>query len=297
MQLSGAPMSPPRNRWIPRPVWVLVVAVVPSLVAMIAWSVSYARQRAAAIEYARNAEGDIRFKPLPKLCPSWIQVPEWMQSVEFIEVHRGPFALRQITPLHELWGLQISGEVDQEGLQLLPRFRHLKRLIIDNRKVTDADLVSVGHCRQLELLSLRQPPITNDGLRSLAGLRLTDLSIEDTPIGNEGVRHLSGMPLRDLNLKDTWVSNKGVEHLAGMPLRDLNLEGTWITDASLAAIAKLPLERVNLSRTWVTPRGLRTLLESKTLQSIDVESRHFTTADINELQQAGVPVRKKPSKH
>ena len=290
-------MSASLHAWIPRPFWLPVFAIVPGLVSTLASTEDYAQQRIAAIEYVRQCGGQIRFTPLPKWWPGSAPMPEWMQSVKFIIAYsKAPFTLSRIAPLHELWGLEISCEMDPEGLQQLPRFRHLKRIIIHNRKVTDADLVYVGQCRELELLSMWQPPITNDGLRHLAALRLNYLMIEEAPISGRGLRHIAGMPLRELDLRGTSIG-KGVKYLEGMPLRELNLEGTWVGDASLAVLAKLPLERLNLSHTGVTPQGLRTLLESKTLQRIYVDSRNFTADNIKELKEAGLPVQRKPSKH
>ena len=291
-------MSVLPHAWIPRSFWLPVLAIIPSLASSLAWTENYAQQRMAAIEYVRKGEGEIRFAPLPQWWPGRIPMPEWMQTVQFIKAPREPrFTLSLITPLHELWGLSIWCEADEEGLSSLPRFRHLKRIMFHNQKLSNADLVHVGKCRELELISMWKPGITNAGLRSLAGLPLTELSIEDSWIGDEGVRHLAGMPLRALTLRKTFVTDNGVQHLAGLPLHELDLEGTWITDARLEVLSQLPLERLNLSHTGVTPNGLPKLLESRTLRVIYVESRWFNHNKLKELQAAGLPVRQRLSKH
>jgi hypothetical protein len=288
----GASISTPRHFWIPRAFWLLVSGAVLCLVATLAWTATYTRQRMAAIEYVRSTQAAIRFHPLPTWWPAWIPVPEWIQSVHFIDAdHSDVFTLSRIAPLHELSGLAIASDLGPEGLSQVSRFRHLKRIHFHNRKVNDADLAYLSQCRELESLDMWEPAITDDGLRSLQGLRLIDLAIKRSSIGDEGVQHLAGMPLRELNLHGAAVGDEGVRYLEGMPLRELDLEHTQVSDAGLETIAKLPLEDLNLTYTRVTLSGLRTLLGTKTLQRVRVEeSAKFNDQDIEELQRAGLPV-------
>ncbi len=87
---------------------------------------------------------------------------------------------------------------------------------------------------QLAWLYLNKTQITNDGLKSLAGLK----------------------QLRRLHMANTQITDEGLKHLTGLEnLETLNIYGTQVTDASLETIAALPkLKKVFLYNTKVSPR-------------------------------------------
>ena len=257
-------MSVPRQFWVPRPFSLLVCAIVLGLISILAGTAIYARRRIAAIEYVKSNDGQVEFQPL---WPDWLPLPEWMRTVRAIDPATQPtLSLGRLTPLHEARRLHIDGAVDAEGFRPIARFQNLRELVLFG-KSSDADFEYIGQCRKLDVIFAPRSSITDDGLRHLKGLRLTELTVSETPVTDEGIRYL-----------------------ADMPLRQLDLEGTRVSDASLPLLVKLPIEELNLSHTRVTLAGLRTLRGSKTLQSLDMYTSEFWHPSLRELEKAGVHV-------
>jgi hypothetical protein len=100
----------------------------------------------------------------------------------------------------------------------------------------------------LQSLSLGSNPVTDDGLRSLAGLKeLRDLSLSRSRVTDAGLSHLRGLNrLEKLYLNDLPITDRGLEHLKGLSsLRELEVFGTGVTqtgaDHLSAALPRLAL--------------------------------------------------------
>jgi internalin A len=104
-------------------------------------------------------------------------------------------------------------------------------------KISDVEMVSIGHLSRVVSLLLNGASITDEGLAHVKGLaNLHDLYLEGNSITAAGLEHLKGLTtLRNLDLFLTQVDDAGLVHLKGLTnLRFLHLGGTKITNSGLA---------------------------------------------------------------
>jgi hypothetical protein len=117
------------------------------------------------------------------------------------------------------------------------------------KRMSDADLVPVGHLRQLERFDLYRSPVTDAGLIHLRGLtRLQRLVLVGSKVSDAGLEHLAGLTgLESLMLTDAPITDAGLVHLKELTkLKELSLAGTAVTDAGVGELQKaLPLLRVS----------------------------------------------------
>lgn len=142
-----------------------------------------------------------------------------------------------ITSLRDL-----GGEVEMEGEEVVT-------VRLRGAKVTN-DRLKLRHLPFIRSLELRDCPITNDGLKRVAGLEnLTNLHIEGAPITDAGLEHLSDLKnLENLNLARTGVTDAGLTHLKGLAkLKRLNVSGTRVTEDGLKEL-KQALPNLELNR-------------------------------------------------
>lgn len=192
-------------------------------------------------------------------------------------------ALFEITQLVEirLDFLPLSGEVLTEfagghGLQ------QLVTLWLTGTSVTDKDLNAFHNLTTVQHLALKNTPITNAALETLAqftnlthlhlpkqvnnqGLEalsksksLLELDLSYSSITDDGLVFIQSMPqLETLYVNDTAVSDKGLTHLKGHPgLKVLFLNGTKVTDKGLDELAGVAnLTHLELRDTAATEIG------------------------------------------
>jgi len=108
------------------------------------------------------------------------------------------------------------------------------------KKITDAHLQDLGVVKNIKWLNLANTSVTNDGLKSIAGLNLQKLHLEKTGIGDAGLVHLKEMKdLEYLNLYATSVTDEGLKHLAGLTkLRKVYVWKSKVTEAGMKALEK-----------------------------------------------------------
>ena len=95
-------------------------------------------------------------------------------------------------------------------------------------------------------------PITDEGLKTLAGLReLRSLPLNRTKVTDAGLAHLVDLPfLSRLDLAETAVSDAGLVHLERIvTLKSLNVQGTGLTEAGARRLCEaLPNCRVTIGQ-------------------------------------------------
>jgi internalin A len=165
-------------------------------------------------------------------------------------------------------------------------------LEFDGPKFTDASLRAIANLDKVEMLSLFDTEVTDDGfgellraeslveiavvsdtlsgyaLQVLAQLpALRSLHIHRGPrIDDSGMRHLSRcVGLRELYLKQTAVTDRGLVHVGDLPLVwSLVLDDTIVSDDGCVALAGLPqLFLLSLCRTRVTGYGLAAVRDNE----------------------------------
>lgn len=156
----------------------------------------------------------------------------------------------------------------------------------------DADLKALANLENVEMLTLTDTAVTDEGCRellraralveiaiisdkisdkTLAGLAklpaLRSLQIHRGPkIGDEGLRQLSGcIGLRELYLKETAITDRGLLAIHKLPqMSSLMLDGTLVSDEGVAALADMQnLGLLSLNRTRVVGHGVAKLQDNE----------------------------------
>ena len=165
-------------------------------------------------------------------------------------------------------------------------------LELEGREVTDAKLKAIRSLDRVEILSLLDTSITDEGFaeltraKSLAHISITSnllsnfaldvlsrlpslrsLLIGRCPhIDDEGLRHLSKCSeLNELYLEATAISDKGLSYIGELPnVWSLILDDTRVTDDGCAKLAGMPnLSLLSLSRTRVVGHALARLRDNE----------------------------------
>ena len=158
------------------------------------------------------------------------------------------------------WVLSVGGtvRVDDEDRDLkaaadLPAkpFRLTQVRVADtDYRVTDADLARFADCRHLTSFWFAPCAVTNDGLKTFAGLpqatigrpdgsgRIWRVVLDSPRITDDGVKTLSRCTgISTLGLRNAAVTDNGLTWLSGLMLTDLDVRGTKMTEAGLRRFA------------------------------------------------------------
>ena len=97
----------------------------------------------------------------------------------------------------------------------LHHLRNLRRLYLDETKITDAGLKQIGNLRRLERLSVSGTRISGHGIKELQELKsLQKLNISQASITDQAVDNLIRIHgLRKLVIYDTQISELGIARL------------------------------------------------------------------------------------
>lgn len=156
------------------------------------------------------------------------------------------------------------------------------------RNCPNSGLIYLKPLRQLRLLSLHCPEVTDAGLVHLKGLnQLRDLSILYSQVGDQGLVHLKELPqLERLSLFDVSVTDSGLVHLNALQqLQDLAIFSKGVTDAGLIHIGKMThLRRLRLAYCNVTDAGLAHLGQLTQLEHLDLQRTKVTNAGLEHLK-------------
>jgi hypothetical protein len=152
------------------------------------------------------------------------------------------------------------GRIRQSGALAMPLAQDTNLVEVDLNLVGDRvqdsqlDLLSPLD-EQLAVLNLGRTKVTDDGLKSLEGLKnLRKLHLENTRIGDAGLAHLKNLSsLEYLNLYGTQVTDSGLSELEGLKhLKSLYLWQTKVTPEGVEKLKKaLPGCEINTG--WEQP--------------------------------------------
>jgi hypothetical protein len=157
-------------------------------------------------------------------------------------------------------------DVDPRDLPL-DCFPHLRELVIDNTRGTEAGLQALEGLSYLQSLHLSSGRnIEDSAVRHLKGLiSLKILNLYDTKMTDTGLSYLQDLTnIETLGLANAKITDKGLVYLLRMShLKSLELHGCQISDEGLTCLRKFPgLQRLDLSGTKVSDQGIRDLQES-----------------------------------
>jgi len=170
--------------------------------------------------------------------------------------------------------------ITDEGARILAEFPDLNVVYLDSTKVTGAGLKDV---RVGWLLSLRDTPVTDEGLKALHP-SLPRLDLSGTRITDAGLRALKDRKqLRALAVRGTKITDAGLAEVSALTgLRSLHLDDTKVTDAGMKELQKLTgLERLDLNGTAVTAAGLSDLKDLPGLVTLQVGRTKLSDADLD----------------
>ena len=150
-------------------------------------------------------------------------------------------------------------------------------------KVTDDDLAALRQFPEIQVLSLEETNVSDEGLsRCLADLPcLKTLRLGGSKnISGSGLRYLQGsMQLRVLDLHATGITDASARQLLNVPaLNVLDLSGTQLTDVALRYVEQLKsLKSLMLCSTKITESGMADLATMSSLELLDL--RNVTITD------------------
>ena len=166
-----------------------------------------------------------------------------------------------------------------EGAKLLAEIPELNVVYLDRTKVTGTGLKDV---RVGWLLSLREAPLTDEGLKALHP-SLPRLDLTGAKITDASLRELKGLKqLRSLIVGKTPITDAGLAEVSALTsLHQLSLDDTKVTDAGMKALQKLTaLQRLDLNGTAVTVAGLSDLKDLPGLSTLQLARTKLSDADL-----------------
>ena len=175
--------------------------------------------------------------------------------------------------------LDIDADVDDETFLSLAPNPELRGLSLHRLTITDRSMQHLRDFPRLQSLDLREAfdlreaPIFDAGLSSLAGLQyLAELDVNITGVTGNAIPLGTDLPrLRKINVAGTDWTDEAVQRLATIQtLEEVDLAHTGVTDRSLAILAKLPrLCDLTIDNTQITGAGFCHLAEMPALERLD----------------------------
>jgi hypothetical protein len=175
-----------------------------------------------------------------------------------------------------------SGESDTIDVRHFPRVR-------------DGNLAGLRGLQRLRTLILDGAPISDEGLRHVAGLTgLVTLSLSNTRVTGAGLAQLTGLPgLEILRLDCLAVGDEGLGYVGRMAsLRNLSLWRCPVTDKGLAHLKGLKrLVMLSLDETAVSNEGLERLEGLPSLRYLSVWGTEVSQAGVVKIRRRMKEVR------
>jgi len=188
-----------------------------------------------------------------------------------------------LAKLHQLKirAIRLGGPtIDNHAAAHVSRLPQLYILSIEDAAITDA---AIGYFpKNITNLSLfRCYGLTDDGLKRLATQCpfLVQLSLRDTPITGEGLAAIADLSLVDLNLSETLLDGQSIAPLASVVgMTRLRLRQTPIGDEGCKTIARFAaLRTLDASGTGISDTGVELLATLSILNSLDVSDNPLVT--------------------
>jgi len=149
------------------------------------------------------------------------------------------------------------------------------QLEFEGPSFTDGDLRALPNLDKVEMLTLLDTAVTDDGCRELLRARaLVEIAIISDKVSDNALGVLAQLPaLRSLQIhRGPRIGDEGLSYLSGcIGLRELYLKETSITDRGLSAIHKLPqVWSLILDDTAVSDEGCAALAEMQQLSLLSL---------------------------
>ncbi len=150
------------------------------------------------------------------------------------------------------------------------------------KRLGDADLKCLAGLKQLRVLSLVGSRVADDGLKTLADLKLPqlrELDLTDALVTDDGMKHLAKMKQLD---KLTLTAKRPREDQTGSfptPLPSGPSSGVVPASASETANSESKPE----AAPWITDKGLESLAQLKHLQTLSLTGDKVTDAGLKHL--------------
>lgn len=167
---------------------------------------------------------------------------------------------------------------------------NLQRLALTNcPKVTGAGFAALAACKKLKAVSAFACALTDDAPRALAALTaLEELNLDGAKLSDPGLRALAALPaLEVLSLEGAPVSGTAFAAPGWAKVRELNLARAAVSDEGGAAVLALPLlARLSADRTPVTDAGLPGLARAKNLVELSLSGTRITDVSVRLAMQS-----------
>jgi len=242
-----------------------------------------------------------------KVAPIWPWVPKvlpgrWRQWADRVEVvdgrpHRAWQTTTKVLEIfdevsHLLWvrRLELHDVVTGNDLAKLEGLSRLDDLGYLDLNTDNAGLARLERMHETQLLHLRGPTVTEDGMLHLSGLtNMRALDIELIPVSGRVLTGLAGMKsLYELKLRHTGVTDDALRQLPVLPtLAIIYLSESDLTGAGLEGLAAAPsLAVVGLNGTRITDEGLRHLPSLPALMTLELKGNQLTGSGLGALVRA-----------
>ena len=193
-------------------------------------------------------------------------------------------SLEYLASLSKLAAVDLSNckSVSAEGIAHLSACPRLKFLKLAGDSIDDNALQTIRNIKSLRILGLNNAAISDDGMRQLGSLNLSEIQLFQSPIGDASVKVLSEMSnLTTANLRGTKISDTALQHLtACRKLKKLEVsecDQPGITDRGCEELAKIKsLENINLWLSKITDAGLEPLVSLPKLTSLNLDNTAIT---------------------
>ncbi len=179
--------------------------------------------------------------------------------------------LAHLAGLDSLRKVNVSEDINDEGIAVLAKMKSLEGLNIYSSNVTDTGMAELANCSSLKSLTLGRCAITNAGLAHVAKIKsLTTLSINKIRLSGERLDVLKDLPnLTSLSFGRVDIGQPGISNIAGLDgITRLSLSlpnSTSFGDkdlAKLSAMSSLKFLRVvtrSSSESFITDQGLENI--------------------------------------
>jgi len=115
---------------------------------------------------------------------------------------------------------------------------------VENTQFTDEALSHIAKLRNLKVLALAGPQVTDPSLRAIADLnRLERICLWDAQaLSDLGMANIASLPrLKSLELTNAHISDASIERLSRIPtLQELSVQGSELSDKCIAMAARIP---------------------------------------------------------
>ncbi len=203
--------------------------------------------------------------------------------------------LVHLTKLDKLKRLNLDDtKISDAGIQYITKLHSIETLLLNNTRITDKTLSVIQNHLNITCLELDGTAVTDSGLKYIAKLQnLEELSLRDTDIGDEGVSYLTEIPvLKKVQLDGTLITENALYELAACPnVEDVTIE---FLDFNMAEVlrnggARLFFKQytVDFSRQSLTDEDLALLKDYNTVRSLNLRYNKISGNGLVHIQKLG----------